>query len=875
MATETERELNGVKREIKKETEEYTKYKKATTAATYGVSYDADEENEREMDTIRNIVSNINDKNRVDEELVNLHMSELINDTIKYRDLPEEEMKKAKDADKKDPYKLDKDNLSEIVDGLAADNFGMMWSQNKDKMMLIQNYNSIVEYIPQAATGLNIFKNNIQSPDDFTKKTLKLTYEGGGTLTSKEDLARVDKILKELNDEYKIEDLADELVYDSLKDGEAYVAILNMKEEINKLVHYNEVMNLKEGGQVLQENTLLIEPSLKEIPDTKIYAENFDAIDLQAIKEYMGLDIDQEEMKKGALLENALLVNNEELLNEAVQLKIDNEYKETFADLLNERFMITDYTNLALGRYLAEDAIQNGGYEVKTTDLKQGESIIGENKKEKKYKEIKTSGSIIKKLNPAYVIELKIEDHTIGYLYNEILEKEDGDTTNMNINKMRGNSEISGKENISGGNNYGNLLSNYKNITLRNTDENALRKLVKTISKTLGKKLNRNFVSRNTDLKNFIYTVLKNGFMEENSMKIMFIPADKVVKFKVTSVFEDVLFMSKLYIATLMNVLMVKLSRSMDKRVYFVTVGLDQEYQQAVMSVVKDAKLNTMKLRDIEDMQTTVKQGPGVMHDMFIPVHNGQRPIEIDIVPGQDVDINDQFLQYLLEGIIAGMGLPASLLDAGRELEYVRKLAMQNGNFLRRVVDYQKIYAESFSKFFRLLTKNHIDDAADVDQTVKDGIDFKKIKVDFPPPSVLNLTNLSEQLRTTKEVAEEIANTYVEESSMGMGDDSENNVKHKMIKEIMKRSMPALDWEFYDKIFDEVTDDKNIEEVTRRESNVAETRDDLGMGGGMDEFGNMDDGMGMDEFGDMGEFGQDGDNEFDMNFSDMPDDKIE
>lgn len=49
------------------------------------------------------------------------------------------------------------------------------------------------------------------------------------------------------------------------------------------------------------------------------------------------------------------------------------------------------------------------------------------------------------------------------------------------------------------------------------------------------------------------------------------------------------------------------------------------------------------------------------VNDYFIPQHDGNKPVDMEIIQGQDVQMDNDFMEYLRKAIISGLGVPSSL----------------------------------------------------------------------------------------------------------------------------------------------------------------------------------------------------------------------
>jgi len=115
--------------------------------------------------------------------------------------------------------------------------------------------------------------------------------------------------------------------------------------------------------------------------------------------------------------------------------------------------------------------------------------------------------------------------------------------------------------------------------------------------------------------------------------------------------------------------------------------------------------------------------------------------------------------------------------------------------------------AEGFNKLIRMIYKNEFDHKG------KQGEDFdvrsilQNISVEFPPPSSLNVSNLSEQIRNSGDVINFIVETY-------MGDRTEDEeLKRRFKKTVTKEFIPSIEWSRYDTIYENAIKGKTKDEL--------------------------------------------------------------
>lgn len=213
-----------------------------------------------------------------------------------------------------------------------------------------------------------------------------------------------------------------------------------------------------------------------------------------------------------------------------------------------------------------------------------------------------------------------------------------------------------------------------------------------------------------------------------------------------------------------------------------------------------------------------------------------------------NIEVTNDFLEYLLKGMVSGMGIPPEFLSYSEQTEFARSLGMMNGKFVRAIIVKQKIFAEQFSKLLRILYKNEFlgedeiklkkkkeaqkilkdkqntvsvdskeerNELAKAEIRNKDALfDLNCIEVQFPSPQSLNMTSLSEQISNSQSVIEFIVNTLVDENDQAL----QKITKRKVTQDILS----TFDWNKYNKIVDEA----KIEAMKEALENDANKSDD-------------------------------------------------
>jgi hypothetical protein len=666
--------------------------------------------------------------------------------------------------------------------------------QESGRMIAYSNYKAIYTHIPEAAQALDTFKDNIMSPDDFTKLIFNVHYDNK---LDEKFKAKIEGQFDDIIGKYGFEELADEIIEGSLLYGDQYVAVLSLEEELNDLLSDPIIGKMGTGAKILTENLAKfdlsvtdVEVNKTDIPDTKLLMESFvDAFHLK------------EEEKS---------IINEDLV------------KQTVAQLINKNVSIGSKKELILERLSAESQ--------KNADL-DFDDINGKKKKEKESKRKKNdskplyiNGSSLRILDPSKVVELKIDNVIYGYYYVEGMDI--GGIPNAGYLGQSTGREVLNPVTM-GSNiittNNSKFTPNSSNFSATGLSDEKVNIISRIFLDTLSKKINKDFVRHNKEFKDFIYSLVRQDYILKKEIKMTFFPPNEVVAFKVPALYRKIVFFAKLYLAMLTNMLLVKMGRAHDKRIFYVDVGADSNYEQAITRVIQDIKTKEFKMDSIGDINTILNLNPGYFDNWYIPTVNNEKPIEIDTLQGMDVDLNNDFLEFLKQSMMSGMGIPRTLIDETAQVDFARTLSARNANFVRGVIKYQKRLTEPFTKMFRILYENEYKFNNDKESDLMSFINLKDIKVSFPSPASLNMTNLTDQIQVADGNAEFISNTLVPPDPTGASDQEKLKLKQQILEDLL----PAVDWSRYKELHNDVKNKLAKQKV----KNLPPPPQDDGMGG--------------------------------------------
>jgi len=722
-----------------------------------------------------------------------------------------------------------------------------LFSQESGRFQLYSSYQLIYDNIPQMSQAINTYVDNIMSPDDFTKDTFLIYLDDVITSMVKEDKENTNiiKNCKTLIEKYNINKHTKNIIRDTLVLGDQFVAVLKLNDEISKVM-LSEDSSLKESS------------TFKPLAESEIELSNDDILQLSEIFDISNVKVpakkpvpsDYKDKKNlNESYQADLAIYNEEV-------KLFNETKQKFshdiAEILNNNFVFSEDSSCLL-----EDNVEISkqfGYASKKELFNNFQNQDSEDRKNlnpynktKKTDDIRVGGSVLKILKPERTIKLVLDDFEYGYYYIENLEN-NADMLTTGSYSMSSN-----------------IFTSFKSQANDKPDIiNAKYRLITDIFvKNMAKRIDKKFINKHPEFKNTVYELLKQNYLLNKQIRMVYLRPNEVIHFGsgsgdyYDSLFKNVLFSAKLYLAVLTSQVMLRLVRSPEKRAFYVEVDLDNDTEAVVQQFMRDIKTKDIKMSNFGGDINTLLQAIGTFQDYYIPVVEGQKPVEIDTIPGMNVEITNDFLDYLLKAMISGIGIPPEFLSYSEQTEFARSLGMMNGKFVRSILVFQTMFGDQFTKMFRLLYKNEylndydlkkkqrdlkklnsrendetilVDTEKERNKVAKDKslledtyFDLDSLTVKFPPPQALNMTTITERITNSRDIIDFVTQTLVDPN------DAELSTEFK--RELTKDLLSTFEWDKYEKLLEKAKINKTETSI----KNASMSGDD----GGTSDFGGL------------------------------------
>ena len=378
--------------------------------------------------------------------------------------------------------------------------------------------------------------------------------------------------------------------------------------------------------------------------------------------------------------------------------------------------------------------------------------------------------------------------------------------------------------------------------------------IAKTFANKLSKKTNLKFIKKNDILKNAIYNGLAvKKLCSNQKVRVVYLKPEEVVYInRGNSIFDNVLFFCKIYIATLITILMQNILNGGDRRAVYVEVGEDNNSAQAVNQVIKDIKsrdISSVMGMDIQSIMNIQNQ----FQDYYIPVVDGEKPISFETVDSlSNKNIDDEFLNWLGGQIYSGMGMPTAYLNEVENIDFAKLLSMQNSRYLREVLTEQNVLSPGYTDLLRKLyiieygdsnneklkvknnkikvNSNSEEDSLSLDEIITPNM----LEVKLPTPAALALITINDQMNNAAGIVDGLLDNSNLVARANISPVDIENVKAFVKNDLIRELVPSMPWAKIDAIIEQSINNyteakikNDIKAENQEEVTDTETSDDL------------------------------------------------
>ena len=388
------------------------------------------------------------------------------------------------------------------------------------------------------------------------------------------------------------------------------------------------------------------------------------------------------------------MLNNITICNEAVPLPVVEEGIDSIK-MYMEEFVTESGDKMKRGKIFTEEKEEdkyipdkNPFNQIIQSDPKEGITFVDKPEKSGKggvenFDDIKDC--YVKLIPPTRILPLKIMNQIIGYYY---VVAED-------ITPLSG------------------MISS--TLYYSKFDENRKEQnIIDSIAERIVQSFDKNFLKDNLKFKKTIVDAINHYNLNEHKLKFQFIPVEYIQEFKINKDEEDngqsmikkSLFYAKLYLMLLLFKIMSIILYSNDQRVnYIKTSGLDKNLSNKVQEIARIKQSRQINMVDLFNYTTLInKVGNGA--ELYIPTgRTNERPMETEILSGQEIQLNTELMEMLKNGYILATGVPSTILNYLNEADFAKIIEQQNSKYNGRVVNYQLDFNRDITEMYKKILR--------------------------------------------------------------------------------------------------------------------------------------------------------------------------
>lgn len=319
--------------------------------------------------------------------------------------------------------------------------------------------------------------------------------------------------------------------------------------------------------------------------------------------------------------------------------------------------------------------------------------------------------------------------------------------------------------------------------------------IIDALAERVVSQFNKPFLKNNLKFKEAIVDCFNYYNLNENRVRLQFIPAEYVVRFKIdedingngTSMIKKSLFYAKLYLMILLFKIMSIIMYSNDQKInYIKQSGLDKNMANRVQEIARTQQSRQINISDLFSYTTLInKVGNG--NTVYMPTgRSGERPMETEILSGQDVQLNNDLLEMLKNAYIIGTGVPAAILNYLNEADYAKTVEQNNSKFNARVINYQLDFNPMITDLYKLLMRW----STNIGETAISNFEFT---LQQPRSSLMNAK--SELIGQYNSLADFMTGLFYEDPGQA-GDPDSLNAEIREFKKLLARDqLPMIDFD--------------------------------------------------------------------------------
>ncbi len=297
-------------------------------------------------------------------------------------------------------------------------------------------------------------------------------------------------------------------------------------------------------------------------------------------------------------------------------------------------------------------------------------------------------------INPAEVLKIEKDGNHYGYLLIENLDSDDDPNNEIDMYQRFLSDDSEGDNNRSSN-------SGEQEEKLADALVNSIsNKLAEIISSDSG------FLSEMPEeLNSSLRVIAYEKIRKRSKLKFRFLQADRLINFHTsidkfrpygTSIYDPIVLPVKMYTIAMMSSVISRLSRASVIRKWNIEVGTKRNYPELIEKVKKDLRSKSISYNDLNSIRN-ISQVMTDFRDIAVVSQNGQRFIDMEIMPMQDRALPMNDMMDLRNELVSATGVPSVYLNVGDAIELRETLVNINIGFSHTVSNLQGYFEDGLN----------------------------------------------------------------------------------------------------------------------------------------------------------------------------------
>lgn len=599
-------------------------------------------------------------------------------------------------------------------------------NQEVNKQITAQNYqyDMICKYLPKLVDALEIKRDNVLCSDNFSKRFLNPKSDRTNTQEVQKFVSNCEKI-EEL---YDMSEFIEKTWMNAAKYGEDFIYVVPYNVALKRVIQRTNMRNAGVRNTAGSYYSFYESASYKK---EQILSENFgkkddfkkssEAADVAINAKFEGKEVN-------------LYFNDSAIIEESV-----NEYTVIENVLQLEQFTSMMKINESVSGELSKqmEALKDANDGLSSAASSDGLIIPDNLRKDPDKIDKNMLGAVLERIPRENIIPVYIGKKCMGYYY-------------LQFREDRGSCGFCGGHHMTPG------VSNAATYS-QEMNEDQQEMAIRFIASKMSAAIDTHFINTNKDLKDEIYNVLRYNerfdISRSNDIGVTFIPAEDIVHcyFEIDedthrgiSDLQKSIIPAMLYILLYLTDIIGKITRSTDKRIYYVKQNVETNVARTMMNVVQQIKKGNMGMRQIESMNNILNI-VGKYNDYIIPLgQSGDPPVQFEVMNGQNIETPTDIMDKMEEAAVNGTGIPFEFVTASLQQDFAIRYSMTNSRFAKTITTRQRKTERWISKIYTRVYNYEY------------GETYSSIKIVLPPPIYLLLNNNQQLLDNVSNQADKI-----------------------------------------------------------------------------------------------------------------------